>query len=215
MNDPSLKENVMERIEKGSVHMKPRWRYALFSAFAFVGIALVIFTLVYVASLCIFLLRDSGVWFAPSFGYEGWLILLHGLPYLLIALLVVFIALLAILVRRFAFVYQKSLLTSLLGILVIAAGGGLLVGYTPAHRYSYRGPFEVRMKEVHRGTVIGTTTGGLLIYRIEGGTSTILLTPKTRLPYGEAFEAGTAVIIMGQEVGNGTIRAFGVRAVGE
>src|SRR5665213_3408185 len=118
--DPaSVRQGVMDAIKKGNVQMRPRWHFVLVSTLAALGVFIVLLSLHYIVSLSVFLLRDNGAWFAPSFGGRGWFSLLHSVPWLLILFIIVFIGVLEVLVRRYRFVYRKPLLLSVAIILAL------------------------------------------------------------------------------------------------
>lgn len=236
MNEPrSIKKGVMEAISRGAVKMRPRWHFIFFSAFAIVGVGIVILTLIYAASLLVFFMRDSGAWFAPSFGSRGWSVFFRAMPWLLIGLIAIFIALLHILVRRYSFVYKKPLVVSLAGIVSLPLLGGYAVASTPLHRHMefyvdhgmlprpFDGPVKMlyrgsmRTKHPHdvlRGHIVGTTTEGFVIASLSS-TSTILISKKTRMPYGEGFETGTMIVVVGDADESGNVQAFGIMALDE
>jgi hypothetical protein len=228
----SLQEGVMNAIRKGEVRMKPRWHFLLLSLLSVTGVFIVLLALLYIASLALFFLRDSGVWFTPSFGVRGWLSLVHTLPWPLLLLVLLFAIVLELLVRRYAFVYKKPLLTSLVGIVVLIVLGGFAIARTPLHRElmhsALRGQLPapmgilyaapVRMPpppDVYRGQILAILRNGLVIAD-EGsaGTTTVLITPGTRLPYGQEFVVGERVVVVG-DVASGTVRAFGIREIDE
>ncbi len=229
-HDP-MAGSIMEKIKKGDITMRPRWHFVVLSAFALVGVALVVATLLYVASLALFFMRDSGVWFTPALGARGWFDLLHSLPWLLILLVVLFVVLLEFLVRRYAFVYQRPLVVSILGVILVVAVGGFFIA--PFHRglflsarhntlpsplgmwygRMFRAP---RPNDVYHGTVVAASSSGLIVSDIDGeGTSTIIITRETRLPYGADFSPGDYVVVVGDQVGTDTMRAWGIREIEE
>lgn len=230
--DRSERGRIMDAIRKGKVHMKPRWQFVLLSIFAVTGALLVFLTLVYIASLGVFFLRDSGALFAPSFGGMGWWVLLHSLPWLLIILLIIFVVVLEWLVRQYAFVYKKPLIVSLIGIVAVIFVGGFLISQTPFHRtlmlsarrgllppalmFIYRGPLEAPPPgDVYRGEILSTGHNGFLMMDEGGaGTTSVILTPQTRLPYGEDFSPGERVLVVG-DMASGSVEAFGVREIDE
>jgi len=208
--------------------MRPRWHFILLSALTAVGACIVLLTLIYTASLAVFLMRDSGAWVALSFGGRGWFSFLHALPWLLIIFSIVFIGLLEVLVRRYAFVYRSPLLLSIAGILILITSGGLLIAGTPFHRqmklyaehhqlpsplsFVYGIPFRIPAPDVYEGNIIARTPDGFVIDDENGsGTTTIRITGKTRLPYGQDFSLGTHVVILGDAVSSSTVVAFGVQ----
>ena len=217
-----LKSEIMAAIESGKAKMRPRWHFLLFSGFALVGSLIVLFSMVYLFSLAMFFMRENGTWFAPSFGSRGWFAFFHSMPWLLLALLALFLALLEVLVRRYRFVYQKSLMTSALGIIFIAVFGGYALAQTSLHRQFMPrhggGFFRIMLApphgETYRGDVLYVIDRGFVIYDDNGsGTTTIMVTRHTRLPYGADFSTGTPVVVVGDRVSTGTVEAFGVREV--
>ena len=231
--DTSARGKIMNVIHKGQVHMRPRWHFILYSAFAVVGTVIVFLTVLYAASLAVFFLRESGAFFAPSFGPRGWFVLLRNLPWLLIILILVFIALLQILVSRYSFVYRKPLVVSLIGIVALIFVGGFAIAQTSFHHRLFQGarhghlPSPMGMLygsglrphrdgEMYHGRITRMIPNGFVLADIEGeGTSTIVITPQTRLPYGADFSADDLVVVIGDEVATGTVQAFGVREIGE
>ena len=223
----------MDAIHTGRVHMRPRWHFILYTSFALVGTAIVFLTILYVASLGVFFMRESGAFFAPSFGARGWFALLRGLPWMLISLILVFLVLLQILVRRFSFVYKKPLIVSLGGIVLLVVLGGFAISQTSFHRHLFFNarhghlppPFNMfygsavrppRGGEMYHGRIVAITPGGFIVADVEGeSTSTVVLTPQTRLPYGADFSTGDYVVVVGDSIATDTLQAFGVREIGE
>ena len=228
MNPESLKDTIMKGIHEGRVQMRPRWHFVLLSSLLFVGVLVVCITLVYAVSLIVYLLHANGEWFAPSFGLRGWFSFLYSLPWMLMVLLALFVLILEILVRQYAFVYKKPLITSVLGIVGIVLVGGFLITLTPLHNRMahfdhdgmlppplnglYRQPPLGRSPDLYRGMIVAITSGQVVAINREG-TTTILIDPRTRLPYGSTFDSGDLVIVIGDYVATGTLHAFGIRTV--
>lgn len=226
MSNESIHTSVMDAIRAGKVRMRPRWHFVLLSVLSVTGVIVVFLSLLYATSLVLFLLRDSGVWFAPSFGMRGWFDLLRTVPWLLVLFVLGFIFVLELLVRRYAFVYKKPLLTSALSILALVFVGGFLVAQTPLHYQLMRGakhgefppPMDMMYHvpppaDVFHGRIVTTRANGFDIFDEGGaGTTSIILTQQTRLPYGGAFRVGQRVVVVG-DMASGTVCAFGVRAI--
>lgn len=226
----SMHGRVMDAIRKGEVRMRPRWYFVLLSLLTLTGALIVFLGLLYLSSLIVFFWHDSGAWFAPSFGPRGWLDLVRATPWLLVILVALFALVLDLLVRKYAFVYRKSLVTTVLGILLLVTAGGFLVAQTPLHpqlaiiarhgaaapiRFVYHDAIRAQTPdELYQGIVVSMDTRGLVMSdRNRPGTTTIFFTPKTRFPYGADFSAGEMVVVIGDRVGTDTIEAYGVRDV--
>ena len=234
MNNPEEKNparlDIMKAISRGDIRMKPRWHFVLLSSLYVIGAFIVFLTLLYITSLGVFFVRDSGAFFAPSFGGRGWFSLLQSLPWLLILFILLFAIVLELLVRRYAFVYKKPLLMSLLGILGVIFLGGFFIA--PLHHgvalsvhrgelpspidMLYHGPLRMPPPpDTYHGEIVAIGQTGFVIVDEDHGTTTVLITPQTRLPYGENFTAGERVVVIGDADASGTVRAFGIREIDE
>lgn len=222
----------MDAIHKGRVQMRPRWHFILLSTLTIVGAFIVLLTLLYVASLAVFFLRDSGVWFAPEFGVRGWLALARSTPWLLVLFIIVFVAVLETLVRHYRFIYRTPLLASVVVIFVIVALGGFAISQTRFHRslahgprpgensplaFLYHGPLRMpRPPDAYHGEILDLTQNGfIMVDEDDAGTTTVVVTPRTRLPNGSDFGVGERVIVIGDSIATSTVRAFGIRDIDE
>ncbi len=230
-NEHDLKTSVMDAIRKRKVNMRPRWHFLLLSALAAAGVLILIVTLLYITSLVLFFWRDSGVWYATDFGPRGWFELLRSAPLFLILLVAIFAIVLEVLVRKYSFAYRTPLIASLGAILCVVFVGGLVLAQTSLHRHLqgearhghlpppmgmwYGGAMRPPPPgDMYIGAILLKTADGFIIVDENGnGTSTVVVTPKTRLPYGEDFSPGDVVIVIGDAIGTGTIRAYGVRII--
>lgn len=240
--DP-IRDHIMEAIRKGGVHMKPRWHFVAWAVLFAIGILTIVSVLLYTASLSLFLLRESGVWFAPSFGVRGWFALVRSIPISHVVFIIVCIVLLELLIHRYAFVYKRPLTGSILAIAALIAVGGFLIAQTSFHRsmsiyarghylpapfdMPYRRSFRImHPTDLYKGTIVSMNHDGFVIVydndtnsdtddNHDTTTSQVIVTPRTRLPYGGDFKAGTRVIVEGDRVATDTVRAFGVREVDE
>lgn len=228
MND-EIKQTIMRSIRSGDLHMRPRWHFILKSALFALGVLIFVLALAYAVSLVVFFLERSGAWFVPAFGGRGWIEFFRSIPWLLIILIALFAIVLEILVRRYSFAYRKSILTTGAVVLAIVFVGGFVISLTPLHRdleiiarrhllpeplgSMYRPPFRMRDESIFRGVVASSSGTGIAIVDRNGGTTTVLITNSTRLPYGRHFEEGTTVVVVGDRVATGTVQAFGIRDI--
>ena len=63
---------------------------------------------------------------------------------------------------------------------------------------------------MYRGSIVSTSTNGFIIKLGDDSTTTVVVTPRTRLPFGADFAPGDTLVVMGDEMSTGTIRAFGI-----
>ena len=176
-----LRDKVLGAIKNGKVKMRPKWHYVLKTALAITGGVLLSLALLYLVSFIFFALRANGVWFMPAFGLSGMRTFVMSLPWLLIFTSLLFIIILEILVKRYAFAYRKPLLYSVLGILALAIIGGFALARAPFHRSLLRRAQEDRVR----------------------------LVPETRLPFGFNFAEGDEVVVFGDR-DDDTVEARGI-----
>ena len=221
-------EKMLDAIRKGEVEMIPHWHFVLKTVLMITGGILALLVLLYLASFVVFSLRQTGAWFAPIFGAAGWYSLLRSMPWILVALLAIFIIVLAILVRRYAFVYKHPFVYLFIGIVAVVAIGGFAIAQTPFHQFLfdssrhgrlpvlsgfYRGFGPQRVGEIHRGTVISTTTDGFILQDANGDTSTAVFGSRLRTPPNRMPTIGSDVVIFGSENQSGTITIQGIQPV--
>ncbi len=237
MNDTNdMRDAVLDAIRQRHVSMRPKWHFLLVSILVATGALLALLSLFYISSLAVFFMHDSGVWYAPGFGGRGWIDAMRSVPLLLLLLAALFAGVLELLARRYAFAYRSPLVVSLGGILILVAVGGFALAQTSIHRrlayearhgslpmpvgFWYGDPFRIRRPDdMYRGVIISrliadsSGNSRILIVDPEAGTSTIVITAKTRLPYGEDFSPGDMIVVMGDTVSTGTVQAYGVRVI--
>ncbi len=216
-----MNEELLEAIKTGEIKMRPRWQFVLRGALAVLGGVLIALLLLYLISLIIFTSRETGVAFVPVFGLRGIVAFLRALPWLLIFFSAVFVILLEILVRHYAFAYRRPLVYSGLGIVVLVVAGGFLVAGTSLHRrlppfaqgFYYFGP-PPTFRDIHRGIITSTTTQGFVIKSRMGGMLLVNVASGTQTDAQSALQPGDMVVIFGPESSD-TIEAIGVRQIGE
>lgn len=224
-----IQDVVMERIRKGGVLMRPRWQFVLLGVLWAAGALLTLVLALYLVSLFVFLLRESGLLFVPAFGMRGWFDILRSAPFYIIGLIAICALIINLLARHFAFAYRRPLTVSLGAVLLVTFAGGLLVGATPLHTELRRSaehgylpsPFDVPYRhdmrppppdDFHKGIVILRDGSLLYLRNADGGTTTVRISPRTRLPFGADLEPGDAVVVIGDET-SGAIEAFGLREI--
>jgi hypothetical protein len=222
-----IREKILEAINTGHVSMRPRWYFVLMASLVAIGGVIVFFTVVYLASFIIFVLRRNGILFVPAFGVPGWLAFLTSLPWILIGLLLIFVAVLDLLVSHYDFAHHRPLLVSASVIFGIVAIGGIAVAATPLHSrvfgYVERHPFPVagpiyhmfgngQIRMIHPGKINATTTDGFDMRTHHGDDIHIIITSSTQFPFGEDFVPGDKVVVFGDRDGV-VVTARGVREV--
>ncbi len=224
--DNSIHNKVLSDIESGKIKMRPKWHYILRGTLLFLGVTLVVLALLFFGSLLVFSLRRNGSFYLPAFGFREFI---FDLPWLIIALSIIFIVILEILVRKFSFAYKRPLLYSIIGVLLLVALGGVLIDRTGFHEGLYnragKNPFPFG-KGLYRmplmrgqgrailGIITEKTNNGFKMLDMENETLNVTVSKKTRYPLGSDFEKGDAVMVLGQRQDN-NIKAEGIREIGD
>jgi len=223
-----VKQQIMNAIEEGNVIMKPKWHFVLKTSLAVLGGVLIALALLYLVSFIIFVMWYTGSWFIPVYGIKGIISFLLAAPWLLVAVVVVFLWILETLFRHYTFAYRRPLLYSTLGMLGVVMIGGFTVAQTSLHqtllvraknnKLPIAGPlykqFSLRyINDIHRGMIKQIIENGFVISDKWDQPVEVTLTPETRFPYGTDFETGDLVVVFG-EGEDGQITALGVHKVG-
>jgi hypothetical protein len=166
------------------------------------------------------------VWFVPVFGSRGWYEFFARLPWLLIACSLLFVAILEILVRHFAFGWRRTVLPSLIGLTIALVAGGLLVAQTPLHDAMFRSARERklpvagqmyrafgsgRLERVHRGVIVEDADDGFIMRDRRDEILHVILSPETNFPHGADFGDDDTIVVFGSREDH-TIRAIGITA---
>lgn len=224
----TIKENILSTIKSGEIKMRPKWHFVLKTALAILGGAILALTILYLASFIIFFLRQTGLMFVPAFGWQGWYVFFSHLPIFLIILVLAFIVVLELLVRHYAFAYRRPLLYSAIGIFALVLIGSLMMANSRIHggmlRYAdnnkdttigrfYSDYGRPRFTDVHRGMIVNMMNDGFLMQDRREETMTVIITRRTRLPFGADFTSGDIVVVFGPLTDNNIIQAFGIQEI--
>lgn len=230
-NNLDIKNTVLEKIRKGEVSMRPR---AVFTARVIATAALALLTLlvsVFVLSFVIFSVHESGEQFLLGFGTRGIAVFASLFPWIPLLVAVVLLFALEALLRTFSFGYRVPLLRIFLWIILAAAAGTLLVGFTSVHSYlldranhdelPVLGPLYEQVHDAHakhgfyRGTVAAFTADGFIIIHndidndADEGQWTIVPPPSFAT---STLSVGERVYVAGRFT-NGVVHAYGIQVL--
>ena len=224
-----MKAKVLAGIRDGRLAMRPRWHYISKAVLVLIGTVFALLGLLYVLSLILFLLRQSGLLFVPMLGMVGLRMFLISFPWTLLLLAGGFLVLIEVLLRGHAFVYRKPVVYSIFILTSMSLICGFFVASTPFHRVlSHR--FEERRSpigmeiyrrhanpspNIHPGIIHSTTTEGFLLQQRDGTMLNIITDRRTHFPDGTMFENETPVVVLGKSEGSTTVLAVGVRIVND
>jgi hypothetical protein len=212
--DKAIQQSVLDAIASGRVKMRSRSYFVLQTILAIVGGVILGLFLIYIVGFMIFLLRQSGVLLAPGLGFSGWYIFFRSLPWLLIVLSLIFLLVLVVLINHYAFAYQRPLLYSLLGILIIVTAASFFVSFTalnpPILGTYYSGYDAGEIPDVHRGEIVVLAANGFVLQGLSGETSTVLFGAGMSPAAENILRAGDLVVVFGDRDASGFIEASAI-----
>jgi hypothetical protein len=216
-----LKTKIIRAIQQGEVTMRPKWHFVLRGVLYVLGISIVVLGLLFLSSFILFLLRQNGVFF----GLHGLRSFFFALPWLLVFAALLFIVVLEILARFYGLGRKTPLLYSALGVIGLVFFATFVIGKVAFHERMHlramdgRLPFVGKMyqslpvpRDIHRGRVHELIQNGFILVERREGTTSVSITPQTRLPHGIDFTEEDSVVVIGQKV-HGGIVAEGVLRV--
>lgn len=215
---------MLAAITSGRVTMRPRWHFVLRAMLLALGVVLCALAVLYLGSFIAFTLRQTGVLFAPGFGPHGWFTFFRSLPWFLIGVAILFLAVLEVLVRRYAFAHREPLLYVTIGILAVVIGGSVFI--VPLQRAAFRAarrdgaPFPgqfyrtfgaPQFSDIRRGTVVSRDGNTFVMEDPRGIQTTVIIAFDTRIaPFDANFGAGDTVVVFGNQDGT-IVHADGIR----
>ncbi len=219
-----IKDQISSAIKSGQVKMRPKWYFILATMIYSAAILILALIILFLISFVIFILHQSGVWFAPSMGWGGWFSVLIYFPWLPLALVLFFLIILEVLAAHFSLVYRNPIVYSAIIIVILAAVMGYVFAQTPLHSYLheqakngglplplagrlYRAYDRREIADIHRGKIMEINPDGFTMAdsRQDDYLSVIIL-PITRLNFRGDFLPGEAVVVFGSQLDH-TIRA--------
>lgn len=222
----SMKEGVLKAIHDGHIKMHPKWQFITKTVLLVLGAALLALSVLFLVSFIMFVLRQTGVWFVPGFGFSGFGIFFMSLPWVLILLAAIFMLLLEILVKRYSFAYGRPFLYSALAVIFLGIVGGILIGQTPLHErffdeaengqlpfagflYEYYGQ---QSSNITLGIITKINSNGYQIALSGDGDDSfaVIVGPETQTLPPYSLKVGDIVVILGSRKGN-TIVAQGIQ----
>ncbi len=224
-----LQDKILSAIRQGEIVMRPRWHFVLKTILAILGFIILSLVLIYLMSLIIFGLRETGIIFAPGLGLRGLIVFFQSLPWILIILVGIFLIVLELLVQKYSFAYRRPLLYSAFGIVAIVLATAWILTRTPLHfvimrrveyvhipvvENLYRDIREPVWRNAEVGKIIFFTQKGFDMENPKREVIIVSIGPGTRIMTHRKLEVGDRVMVVGPKSGR-TIEAFGVRQIPE
>lgn len=217
------KDKILQMIEEKKIAMKPRWHFVLQTALAITGVVGLLLALLFVTSFVVFTMGTNGLLHVPLDSALGWFMIARNTPWMLIVVALLFVVLLEILVRQYAFSYKRPLIYTATAIVLVSAAGSFLLAQTPLHdalqerarmhqlpvgeKLYHHYPMK-KIEGIKRGNIQEFTERGFLL---ESGEEQafIILTPKTRSPHD--LRVQEYVVVVGSDGESGEFYAVKVK----
>ena len=221
----NLEKNILNKIKTGEIDMKPKWHFVLRGVLWAASTILVALIAIYFLSFILYALRESGLVFAPLFGWSGIVLFIVSSPWLLVGVVGVFLATLYLLVSHYSFSYKKPLVYSMVGLVLFViilssllqvtnfhgrAGDFVNRHAVPGFTSLYRGVGERSPRDVTYGKVSEISDMTFNLTTVSGDVYLVKLSERTKLPRHTKLHEGDAVFVFGPNT-EGGINAFGVR----
>jgi hypothetical protein len=219
----TIRQNVMQSIARGTARMRPAWHFALLTALWSLGIVLAFCTLVLVVALITFSLRQSGASSMPPLGLRALGPMISTVPWLLVFLGALFVVILELLTRHFAFAYRRPLLLSLIVVIALALVGGITFSRAPMHHQLFEramrndlplaGPMYRRYgmggdSRIHPGIIASVQNDGLMLTTRRGASMWVAMSDTTQVDE-TLLVVGMPVVVLGDRDG-ASISAVGI-----
>jgi hypothetical protein len=209
----NLRKDILSKIESGAVAMKPKWHFALHAITLAVALIAVGLLTLFIARSLFFYVRVSEIAELTGFGPRGWSAFIRHFPWAFLASDIALIIAIVLGVRHFRSGSRIPAISLAAAFLMIAGILGFAldrVHFGP--RYVPRRPpvppgaqvCRCEVKAVDRNIIIANDTE-------TGREYNIIIPPGEVHANSTALKSGDHIFVAGEEVGSGTIRAFGVR----
>jgi len=218
------KENILNKIKKGQVEMRPRVYFILKMLFFAVLTIFTFFLSLFIVSFIIFILKANGNLFLFGFGRSGFRMFLVSFPWLFGLLVVLLIGLLGIFAKEHKFVYTKPFAYSVLGIILMLLITGFLLSQTPFHNRLFdraqRGGLPMmgqvylkygkgNVKDLHIGKVLDYANESLSM-EVCGKQIFVEINENTKFYANINIQRDSMVVVIGRET-DGVITAKGIK----
>ncbi|MDQ5962647.1 MAG: hypothetical protein QG653_454 [Patescibacteria group bacterium] len=227
----NIKNKILNIVESNKVTMIPKWKFVLYSVLGVFGLLFSFLTLVFFASLAVFLLSTAGLMYMPLFGLKATAQFLMSLPMLFGAIAIILLFVTEALARKHEFAFKKPIAITLLLITTISIIVSFFLSRTPFHfmlrnymREHHTGmmktmydrplPFaDIEGMTVLKGTILETGSDTLQVQLFD---ETIIMVRATgTFPLPEFLEIGKSVILFGIMNATNTFEAVQVRPLGQ
>lgn len=223
-DDKTVSQAVMDKIESGHVVMRPKSYFVARLSLLIISAALSLLAAIFIISFVIFSVEVSGAVIFLKFGWHGFRLFVLIFPILFIILSLLFILVLAFILKQFRFAYRHSILFGAFAVLSLVVVGTLALRQAKLHDYFYSIALTDRLpvlgkfytdaddflqpEGAYYGTLVKVGTNDLAL-ATDDGTITVSISKQTNYPFGNDLKVGDKVIIVASQK-NGVLTAEGV-----
>jgi|GEM_PF-6316551 len=226
----NLHETILNKIEKGELAMKSRWRFIVEGIVMICGLIASSIIIMYLLSFAAFFAHQTGIASGGYYGSPSARMLFASPLWVVIVVLAIAALILAWkIVRKKLTVHRQPLMYSLLGLICLTVLGAWLMQKMSIHHrvqaqihqhsrnipgvtQAYRDAFEHERKGIVRGMIIDINTGEkYFIIQTPGNTELrVVLSDTTQRPPRYVFQIGEEILVFGKRE-DGVIHAIGIR----
>jgi hypothetical protein len=224
----SIKKNILEKIQKGEIKMRPRSYFILRFILLILAVCLSFILAIFFISFIRFILSINGASFLPSFGWQGTMAMLTAFPWPILLVSAIFLILSALLSKQFTFIYHRPAIFGIIGILLIFFIGSLILHQIRLHEQIFEFSSGKKMLFINPmynsyrrlppashsviGEVASTTKTGFLIEDEDNQNFQIFVTPQTIFPSGQDIRENDTILVIG-ETQDSIINAMGIKKI--
>ena len=221
---PTLEEKILQKIKEKGVRQKPKWQFVLQTVLLVSTTIIALLVTFYLISFVSLVSREQDLIRLFGFGPNFTFALVQAMPWMLLFLLVLLLGALQILVRYFAFGYERTVLMTL----TLTIGLASVVSYgfytfdknMKFARFGERGeaPFLKPIHDKYRkgdqpnllhGVVVSVYENSYTIETFRGSTTvTFIASDKTKLEPGATLGVGESVFVVLERSGTTTQALF-------
>jgi len=198
----SIKNRILSEIKKGDIKMHPRVYFVL-KSIIYIGIAVLLFVFIsYLTSYGIFYLENNGIRFLFKTGFNGFSVLLHVLPWVLIVLFLIILYLIEKVIKKFNFTYKRPLIYSFLFVVVLAVIFGFILHKHPIQKFiSCNLPQDqnINIPNTFKGEIIEINGNEIKIRNINGDIIRTIIPSESFNLREKELERGDRIIFIGRE----------------
>lgn len=169
----TIKNNILQFVEKNKINMIPRWRFVLYSLLWAVLLIFFWALLVFIGSMVVFTLTVHGLLYLPLFGMGEVIHSIRSIPTILVLLMIILVLVIELISRQYAFTFRRPMLITLCMVTLSSIVLSFVLPLTPVHLQlnefsrkhnlafvGYGRPEPISDKEttILRGIVMATST---------------------------------------------------------